>query len=324
MEESNYSILLNLIIKKNEEIKSDEENERSTVLFFKIWRNKYLKTYIFETIKFYIVNRGWRTFTLETLNNNRARDYFRKVILRNVLPIRHPFMPEIEVERKPKQLPKYSIQYLKLISRLKECVLAVPPGFIPSSVTYLELDHHYNLPLCKGIIPNSVTNLIIGNGFNQSIEIEDLPSSIKYLTFGSSFNKPLKKGSIPNGVLSIIFGSLFDQDIEVGVIPSSCFELIFGQSFNKSFKSGSIPFGVKTLKLSIHYKQMIEPNVLPHSITNLNIGSSFYANKIRKIEKNTIPTSCVELRYRGSQCFSIDQSTIPPNTDLLKYDIFNN
>ncbi|EAL64867.1 hypothetical protein DDB_G0285109 [Dictyostelium discoideum AX4] len=324
MEESNYSILLNLIIKENEDIKSDEDNERSTVLFFKIWRNKYLRNYIFETIKYYLANRGWRTITLEGLNKNRFRDYFSKIILRNVLPVKSSFFPEIiEVEKKPKELPKYSIKYLKLTSRLKECVLAVRPGFIPSSVTCLELDHHYNLPLCKGIIPNSVTNLTLGNGFNQSIEIDDFPSSIKYLTFGSSFNKPLKKGSIPNGVLSITFGSLFDQDIDSDVIPSSCIELTFGQNFNRNFKIGSIPNSVKTLKLSIHYKRVIEPNVLPHSITNLNIGSSFYANKIRKIEKNTIPTSCVELRYRGSQYFSIDPSTIPPNIDLLKYDIFN-
>ncbi|KAN0000244.1 hypothetical protein ACTFIZ_000709 [Dictyostelium cf. discoideum] len=322
MEKSNYSILLNLIIKKNEEIKLDEKNERSTVLFFKIWRNKYLKNYILGTIKLYFANRGWHTFTLDGLNNNRNKDYFNKIILRNPIAVRSSRPEIIKVYKKPQQLPKYSIKYLKFTTRVRDSVFVIYPGFIPPSVTCLEMDKFYNFPLCKGFIPNSVTDLTLGNEFDQSIEIDDLPSSIRYLTFGSMFNKPLKKGSIPNGVLSITFGSMFDQDIEVDVIPSSCVELTFGQKFNKTFKIGSIPIGVKTLKLSIHYTKIIEPNVLPHSITNLNIGSSFYANKIRKIEKNTIPTSCVELRYRGSQFFSIDQSTIPANVNLLKYDIF--
>ncbi|KAN0041672.1 hypothetical protein ACTFIV_004216 [Dictyostelium citrinum] len=332
MEIPNYSILLKFIFKKKE-IDLDEEKEKSTVLFFKIWRNTYLKNYILRIVKLYFTNGGWHTFTLESLNNNKNKDYFNKIILKNPIVVKNNSMQlgkyynkqDEENEKKSQsiQLPKYSIKYLKFTTRVgKDNVVALYPGFIPSSVTCLEMDHHFNIPLSKDIIPNSVTDLTFGNEFNQSIEVGDLPSSIQKITFGNMFNKPLKKFSIPDRVISITFGIEFDQEIEVGVLPSSCVELIFGQKFNKRFKKGSIPNGVKSLKLSTQYTNPIEPNVLPPSITYINIGSSFYSNKVRKIDKNTFPGSFVEVRYRGAQDYSIDESSIPSNIKLLKYDLF--
>ncbi|KAK5580826.1 hypothetical protein RB653_000850 [Dictyostelium firmibasis] len=327
----NYSILLNLIYSENEATKlnKEEEKERSTFLFFKIWRNLYLKSYILGIIKNYFINRDWRTFTLESLNKNKNKDYFKKVILRNPIQVMdkgkyYQKKPNNDSEddnlEKQIQLPKNSITHLSFTTRNgKDSVFVIYPGFIPHSVTSLEMDHFYNSPLSKGLIPNSVTNLTFGSEFNQSIEVDDLPLSIQILKFGNNFNKPLKKGSIPYGVKSITFGIDFNQVIDEGVIPSSCVQLIFGQRFKKRFDIGSIPNGVKILKLPLHYREYIGSNVLPSSILDVNVGSSFYTSNITKIGNNIIPNSCIELRYRGTSSFSIDTSTIP-NVKVTKYN----
>ncbi len=75
-----------------------------------------------------------------------------------------------------------------------------------------------------GLLPNSITKLNLGWGFNQVIIPGSLPSKLLSLTFSNAFNKPIAVGTFPPTITELFFGVLFSQEIDVGILPR---DLIF-------------------------------------------------------------------------------------------------
>ncbi|KAM9983127.1 hypothetical protein ACTFIZ_005724 [Dictyostelium cf. discoideum] len=74
-----------------------------------------------------------------------------------------------------------------------------------------------------GSIPTSVQYLILLDGFNVQLTEGMLPQSISHLLVGA-IKKPLLKGSIPNNVYSLFLLDGFNQ--EISEIPQSVYELL--------------------------------------------------------------------------------------------------
>ena len=81
-----------------------------------------------------------------------------------------------------------------------------------------------NIDKNEKTFPNKLTHLILGDYFNQSI---NLPNSLTHLKFGFSFNQPI---NLPNNLTHLTFGDYFNQPI---TLPNSLTHLTLGDRFNQ-------------------------------------------------------------------------------------------
>ncbi|KAM9983132.1 hypothetical protein ACTFIZ_005731 [Dictyostelium cf. discoideum] len=104
-----------------------------------------------------------------------------------------------------------------------------------------------------GSIPTSVQYLILLDGFNVQLTEGMLPQSISHLLVGA-IKKPLLKGSIPNNVKCLFFLDGFNQAISE--IPQSVYQLLLFDTPLTNF-----PYS-KNIYRSTKYKQQLTyPNV---------------------------------------------------------------
>jgi len=88
-----------------------------------------------------------------------------------------------------------------------------------STIQYLELGYFYNKPLRLGCLKDCKI-LILGDKFNQPLQIGDLPFNLETLIFGKEFNQKLKKNDLPLKLKNLEFGRDYDQMFEKEVLPS--------------------------------------------------------------------------------------------------------
>ena len=79
----------------------------------------------------------------------------------------------------------------------------------------------FNRPI-GNILPLSLTHLIFGGSFNQSVD--NLPLTLTHLTFGNIFNCLVD--DLPNSLMYLTFGSNFNKS--VNKLPSALIHLSFG------------------------------------------------------------------------------------------------
>jgi hypothetical protein len=119
---------------------------------------------------------------------------------------------------------------------------------LPSTLTNLALGDNFNQQLLPGVFPPKLTHLEFGNSFNQPIDPDVLPCGLSYLKFGRSFNQPIKKGVLAITLTCLEFGSNYQQPIELDNLHSlTC--LKFGYCFNKPIKA--FPKSLKHLQLPV-------------------------------------------------------------------------
>ena len=63
-----------------------------------------------------------------------------------------------------------------------------------------------------GGVPNSVTHLIFGFGFNQELIPGCIPNSVTHLTLGKLFNQELNQYNIPKSVQILIVDTDYNKD----------------------------------------------------------------------------------------------------------------
>lgn len=100
-------------------------------------------------------------------------------------------------------------------------------GYIPPSVTHLDLGLAFNHPLQSGHIPNGVMRLDLGYMFNQPLQVGHIPPSVTHLVLSDNYDLVLEKGCIPDGVTHITFGMRYNQPLQPGSIPDSVTHLVF-------------------------------------------------------------------------------------------------
>ncbi|KYR02931.1 hypothetical protein DLAC_00411 [Tieghemostelium lacteum] len=88
----------------------------------------------------------------------------------------------------------------------------IPVDILPLSLKKLRTGVEFNHPLKKGVLPQNLEKLILGNSFNSELV---LPQSLKILELGNRFNQNL---NLPEGLESLLLGNDFKQPI---TFPSS-------------------------------------------------------------------------------------------------------
>ncbi len=94
----------------------------------------------------------------------------------------------------------------------------------PSSLTYLEIEGTYCVPLIN--LPSSLLTLHLNSTYEHNSPLV-LPLNLQTLSLSNSFNQPIE---FPNSLTDLSFGYQFNQDI---VLPLSLRELALGSEFNK-------------------------------------------------------------------------------------------
>lgn len=138
---------------------------------------------------------------------------------------------------------------------------------IPDCVTHLTFGHCFSKQIRANVkrstdesferfIPNSVTHLVLGNGFNDFVDEGTIPPFVTHLTFGDGFCRPFYgKNCIPSSVTHLTFGSRFNQPIEGHVSPSVVY-ISFGYWFRQLINS--LPDSVQQIHLSLNYNCLID------------------------------------------------------------------
>jgi len=98
--------------------------------------------------------------------------------------------------------------------------ITVIPLF-PTSLTWLEFQYGFNIPLVKGMFPSSLTYLALGNDFNQLIGEDILPSSIQTLYLRGNFNHPLNRKNLPASLIELHLSDYFTQILYKRDLPRS-------------------------------------------------------------------------------------------------------
>jgi hypothetical protein len=160
-------------------------------------------------------------------------------------------------------------------------------------------------------IPETTTEIIICDGFNQSLDNVILPNNLQSITFGFNFNQSLDNVNFPSSLQSIIFGFNFNQSLDNVDFPSSLEIIEFGDNFYQNLLNVKFPLSLQSLTFKNYRNNQMNPYLeldkvniymLNQPITNLpiNINKIILLNiyrrkdKIRKenITKSKIPFGC--------------------------------
>ncbi|EAL71752.1 hypothetical protein DDB_G0271244 [Dictyostelium discoideum AX4] len=227
------------------------------LLFFKVWRNKYLNNYIYKIVEEFEYYKQRKPIkNSKILRKLKNGQYLTNIILNS----KSVFIDGYEL---PETI---SILELggKMVSPLKENnITPYISKLIISSVSI-----NYSIP--SSILPtHSITHLKFCNQCEINIEFQigTLPPSLRTLYLGN-YKHPLKEGILPTGLLKLTIHS-YEYPIKKNDIPNTVKVLTYGKKF----------IGCKPA----------------NSDTNTNSNINTNTNKINKLLNIVIPNSVEEL-----------------------------
>ncbi|GAM23520.1 hypothetical protein SAMD00019534_066950, partial [Acytostelium subglobosum LB1] len=170
----------------------------------------------------------------------------------------------------------------------------IVPGSLPNNLTNLKLHYDYNFPFLKGIFPQSLKNLVIGN-YKNEIQAEILPSKLESLTLLGYYKFPINSRTFPNTLKELSI-SLPSESIEIDSIPETLTELTLDE-----------------------YSHPITPGLLPSSITSLDLG-----NYHLKLIPGAFPSSLESFTFCPQYNIVIPPGLLPTSLQLVIFgDKFN-
>ncbi|KAM9964909.1 hypothetical protein ACTFIW_004704 [Dictyostelium discoideum] len=226
---------------------------KNDVLFFKVWRNVYLRNkFIFYHL---------RKFNIAHNNNSHSFNSLREYPLRNYLTI------------------------LKISMGVFFTNKIIPYGIIPNSVKEILINQ--NLIISKGDLPDSIISIKFGKRFKEYIETDAFPINLISLKLGPNTKirknivlpKSLKYLSIERkSQLSLLkkvnssieFLSIEECDSNT-IIPTTIKKLGFARGFN--YDLPKIPKNIEFLYIGNKFKKEIDFFNLSH-LKILKIGKS--------------------------------------------------
>ncbi|KAK5580118.1 hypothetical protein RB653_000131 [Dictyostelium firmibasis] len=305
------------------------ENIDNSNLFFKIFRNKYLKFEIFKHLRKYLKFLKLIKFnSVEQYKSFQEKEYLSKVYY----------------DFKGFESLGNSMEYLKLGDNFWIHNLFITNGinilqkFLPQSLTHLELSNSFsrylNLNGCK-FLPESITILDIGDGFNRNINSNDIPSTLKSLIIGKNFKSSLNLkdcinleklifnekshfnneltnsneinnnnnknkniieiNELPCNLKFLEFGNLYSREINANLnLPKTLTQLTFGSNFNNSIKFESL-INLEYLKLGDGFDCEINIGDLPINLKTLIFGIGYK----KKLKIGSLPSSLIYLSMDG-------------------------
>ncbi|KAM9981922.1 hypothetical protein ACTFIY_004220 [Dictyostelium cf. discoideum] len=312
-------------------------------LFFKVWRNVYIRNEITKHLELFRDNYQVeiKINKLTELRNHPNKKYISKLRY-------HPFtfpngclndlssLIDLEIISFKGQFKSddfkslTSLKKLSLIKLNKELEINI----IPSSIEELELVK-YDQIIRPMVLPESLTKLTLSS-FNQPIEKDsfnllknlkglvmenlnheinpnDLPSSSLNELYLIKFNKPLQLSSIPNSIEWLTLSD-FNHPLKPNLLPSSLIDLSLFE-FNQPLNVGDLPNGI--IYLSLGYNQQLESDIIPASVTHLVLSKYDHP-----LKKGVIPSS-VEFLKMNDFNSDIQIGAIPSSVKKLTLHWFN-
>jgi hypothetical protein len=142
---------------------------------------------------------------------------------------------------------------------------------LPESITHILFGTGFNQPLGKHLLPYTcLTHITFGISYNLPINADELPSTITHLTFGSLFNQPVN--NLPSSLEHLSFGSFFNQPVDN--LPSSLTHLTFGCNFNGNVDN--LPHSIQRITFGQKFNQPVD--MLPPNVTHITFGLMFNQN----------------------------------------------
>lgn len=145
-----------------------------------------------------------------------------------------------------------------LTSLTFNCSFSVGSGtfVIPDGVTYVKLNSDFKIE--KYIMPDSITRLNFGSGFDQGqgwkLEKHHIPPNVTHIVWNPRFEIEFAKDVFPDSLTHIKFGSYFGryykQKIEEGLLPDSVEHIRFGPHYDQSLCESALPHNLKTIMIT--------------------------------------------------------------------------
>ena len=145
-----------------------------------------------------------------------------------------------------------------------------------SGIRYLETASYFNRPIAN-ILPEGVTNLILGNDFNS--ELFPLPMTVKVLDMGEEFDIEIKAGDLHEGLNELIVS--YNYPYKLPPLPSTLKKLRIKGDYNYELEMDTLPKGLEDLSFEYGSNQSIRLGVLPSSLRNLTFGSTYNKESIQ-------------------------------------------
>ncbi|KAM9997081.1 hypothetical protein ACTFIZ_001986 [Dictyostelium cf. discoideum] len=233
-------------INVNEEL--NYNNLDNDLLFFKIFRNNYLKKEIFKHVRLFNLN-GSRSF-FSSLSGSKYKDYIQHI---------HNY--------------SFREKNRYILNNFKE-------------LTNLEFNENFDKIILPNSLPNTIKSIKFNKNFKKPIQVDVLPKSLEYLSFYTFYNViPMTINIFPNSLTTLKFDKGekvitsynssfggFNFNLTQGILPNSLTKLNFANNFNTKFNLKSLPNSIKFLKLP-GYNEPLDDNVLPDNLIELEMGS---------------------------------------------------
>ncbi|KAM9990378.1 hypothetical protein ACTFIY_006426 [Dictyostelium cf. discoideum] len=203
-----------------------------------------------------------------------------------------------------------TIKHLE-IRRLNNSKLNFIETPLPNSLTKLTIGEGYEYPLTIDMVHDGIKCLNIGYKWNFNISNNTTPTSLTQLTLGDCYNQPFTNESLPNNIKILKLGRDFNQFSSLENLNPNIHTLKFNNNFNNLISCElKLPNSITTLEFGDQFNQEINENTFIncHGLKNLKFGKSF--SKVLSL--NNIPNF-------------IEKLIIPFKTKLLITDqqLFN-
>ena len=165
-------------------------------------------------------------------------------------------------------------------------------------------------------IPESTTEIIFYDGFNQPIGPNVLPDSLEIIIFGDGFNQPIGPNVLPDSLKIVIFGDIFNQPIGPNVLPEYLKTIEFGDEFNQPIYQNVLPEYLETIIFGWNYNQPIGPNVLPDCLKSISYERDYNQPMTALYHLNHIECICIF----SENLVEINGRLLPPSLKYLHTD----
>ncbi|EFA75659.1 hypothetical protein PPL_10920 [Heterostelium album PN500] len=180
---------------------------------------------------------------------------------------------------------------------------------LPKSIKTIRFKH-FNEPLVKGSLPNSIEELVFNSNFKQEILPGVLPEGLSKLKI-YSYQYEIRPGVLPVSLLEFTLDN-YHYEIHPGVLPASLLKFTFCDCQGE-IRPGALPDGLLECHLN-SYEFEIKPGVLPNGLLEFSLESNNYRYEM---QPGVLPLSleCLSLNSHPSE------DELPPTLGDQQYPV---